>query len=62
MKKLNNTNWCFFFCNNNIICAYYLLGDKMDNGKELDVGFNHGITLSERKKCCYNWSKENRKF
>lgn len=21
----------------------------MDNGKELDVGFNHGITLSERK-------------
>ena len=50
MKKRNNTIWCFFHYMNNLrLLTYNLLGDEMDKTKELDVGFNHGITLSERK-------------
>ena len=32
-----------------IYLAYYFMGDDMDKVKEVDNGFNHGITLVERK-------------
>ncbi len=39
----------FFSCSFFIFYSYILLGEYMDKVKDIEAGFNHGITLSERK-------------